>query len=71
MERNEEGGVAAQETRDAEDRADLLALELLAPLTAVAESLAGRACTWSDIAAQDLRGILIAEYGLPRPSAVR
>jgi hypothetical protein len=66
MDRTSEGSIARREALRAEDRADLLALELLAPLQCLRESLVKKQVAWSDAQAGDVvEGLLIAEYGLP------
>lgn len=72
MDRNETGGVPSTATLDAEDRADQLALELLAPATAMVQSLQAEGLDWSALSAADaLAAILVTEYGLPRWLAAR
>ena len=66
MDRNPDGTIARVGTLDAEDRADRLALELLAPIKCVWESLALKSAKWNDPKASDLVERLLAiEYGLP------
>ncbi len=70
MDRQTDGKIASRETLLAEDRADRLALELLAPLQCVEESLTAKAATFRDVNAIPLvKQILREEYGLPRDVA--
>jgi hypothetical protein len=66
MERTPKGGVESFQTLDAEDRADRLALELLAPKETVLARLAGKGVDWRSAAALTLvRETLRQEFGLP------
>jgi Zn-dependent peptidase ImmA (M78 family) len=66
LERNQESLIARQQILHAEDRADLLAIELLAPLQAIQESLAMKHLAWTDRnAATVLERLLMDEFGLP------
>lgn len=66
MERTADGGVASRKALEAEDRADRLALELLAPVTEVVTRLEKAGVQWSSpravVAARDL---LMSDFGLP------
>lgn len=66
MDRNREGLIARQQILRAEDRADLLAIELLAPLQAVKDLLISKHIAWSDPNATSvLEHLFIDEFGLP------
>ena len=65
MERDAAGSKPNLETLDAEDRADLLALELLAPLASVRTTLAAQGHRWSHIQAGQIAAVLVSEFGLP------
>ena len=70
MDRGDDGTISRMKTLRAEDRADRLALELLAPVKSVEESLAAHSATWSDPRASDLAvTACVTEYGLPRDVA--
>ncbi|QGJ70637.1 ImmA/IrrE family metallo-endopeptidase [Planctomycetales bacterium 10988] len=64
--RRTDGTIGRLEILRVEDRADRLALELLAPLKCIQESLASRAATFKDARTQALLATILAtEYGLP------
>lgn len=70
LDRQADGTIGKGEILRAEDRADRLALELLAPLKCIEESLTARSATWSNANADDLVELfLVEEYGLPREVA--
>lgn len=70
LDRQTDGTIGCQKILRAEDRADRLALELLAPIQSVEESLAAQSATGSDANAGNLiHWILVKEYGLPREIA--
>lgn len=70
MERSAEGNVARFDVLHAEDRADRLALELLAPRATVLARLEARDVKWRDPLAADVAGDLLrTEFGLPRTAA--
>jgi len=71
MERSGEGEVNRLEVLDAEDRAEGIALELLAPRRAVLERLEARRIRWrEDEAVGAATETLVGEFGLP-PSIAR
>lgn len=72
MDRTQDGILQRIEAIEAEDRADLLAIELLAPRTAVARRLNIIDIDWHDpFASTIIKGILMNEFGLPRDIADR
>ncbi len=72
MERSPDGDVVRLEILDAEDRADRLALELLAPRAAVLARLEARGVQWRESSAADLAGdVLRREFGLPDSAATQ
>ena len=73
IERTGTGGVTRVEVVESEDRADRLALELLAPRRALLMRLAGElpaGCT-ARAAAEVAEAVLIRDFGLPRLAARR
>jgi hypothetical protein len=73
MERAESGAVERLAVVEAEDRADRLALELLAPLQVVSAKLAGELppnCA-TGAAVQIAASILVRDFGLPKVAAGR
>lgn len=70
MERSPQGKVARFDVLYAEDRADRLALELLAPRATVLARLKARGVRLRDPVAADIAGdVLTIEFGLPRTAA--
>lgn len=66
MDRTTRGDVARQHTLDAEDQADRLALELLAPWSDVIGRLKSRNNVWPGSEAADrARVVLVEDFGLP------
>lgn len=66
LERNQDGFISRQHILRSEDRADLLALELLAPIQTIIESLATKHIAWADPDVETvLESLLISEFGLP------
>jgi hypothetical protein len=72
MERSPDGDVARLDILDAEDRADRLALELLAPRATVLARLEARGVQWREPSAVDIAGDLLRrEFGLPDSAATQ
>ena len=70
MDRTAEGSVTRLEVLEAEDRADRLALELLAPKAALLRRFRlAKMQLNPHIAVDTVTEILVGEFGLPRPSA--
>lgn len=70
MERTAGGAVAQMSVLEAEDRADRLALELLAPRHVVLERLARRRIRWEEPEAfGTAQALLVEEFGLPAAAA--
>ena len=70
MERSRSGAVQSLKVLTAEDRADRLALELLAPRYAVLKRLKAAGIHWQDTAAASTaEATLVQEFGLPVPVA--
>jgi hypothetical protein len=66
MERSLSGDVLRMEVLDSEDGADRIAIELLAPRSAVHARLRARRIAWSEAAAhRAVRDVLAGEFGLP------
>jgi hypothetical protein len=66
MERTAAGDVNRREVLEAEDRADRIALELLAPRQTVLERLETRGIRWREnTALRAATGILVGDFGLP------
>jgi hypothetical protein len=67
MDRHPDGFITKHHILRAEDRADLLALELLAPIQSLEESLARKDIAWTDHnAGTVLERLLWEEFGLPK-----
>lgn len=72
MERSSDGDITRLDILESEDRADRLALELLAPRTTVLARLETRGVRWRDPSAVDLAGDLLRrEFGLPNSAATQ
>jgi hypothetical protein len=72
MDRDEFGQIARSGVLDSEDRADRLAIELLAPRAAVlADARRRRIGLGNSASAAELAAILVGKYGLPHPCALR
>jgi hypothetical protein len=72
MDRDGFGRISSAGVMEAEDRADRLALELLAPRAAVAADAARSGVQLSDAGGTDaVSELLVAKYGLPAPCAER
>ena len=70
MDRSPSGQVEHLRILDAEDRADRLALELLAPRTIVLSRLQARAIPWKETSAfEQVAQTLRQEFGLPETVA--
>ena len=66
MERTSSGAVRSLKVLASEDRADLLALELLAPRRAILERLKAAGICWEETtAASAVEGTLVQQFGLP------
>jgi hypothetical protein len=71
LERSADGQIERQRELEAEDRADRLALELLAPRRLVLQLLEADKVRWTDASALKLaEKALMAQFGLPVPVAV-
>ncbi len=72
MERSADGDVARLDILDAEDRADRLALELLAPRATVLAWLEAQGVQWREPSAVQVAGDLLRrEFGLPSSTATQ
>jgi hypothetical protein len=72
MERSPDGDVARLDILDSEDRADRLALELLAPRATVLARLEAQGVQWREPSAVDVAGDLLRrEFGLPDSAATQ
>src|SRR5438874_1875364 len=70
LERSPEGQIERQRELEAEDRADRLALELLAPRRLVLQHLEADKIRWTDASAlKRAEDVLTAQFGLPIPMA--
>ena len=72
MDRDWEGEVVHAGTLEAEDRADLVALELLAPRAVVLEAVSRPLSSSRDAVLEDsITSVLVTRFGLPSPVATR